>query len=295
MNITIVGGNGFIGQRLTEALVSYGNITVIDIAEPVKNLEKVNYIKGDISDFSFLIESLKKQDVVFHLAAFPLNPSEKNSRSSIQINVLGTLNILEAMAKNSVKHLIFSSTSSVYGNTEKLVSEDDSLNPCTIYGSCKVLAEYLIKSTAPTKNISYVILRYMNVFGEEQTDGLIPLVLQRIVNGKPPLIQGTGESAFDFVAVEDVVEANIAAMKFVLKGFNGIYNIGSGKEYSVKEIIEMMLEIMKSDLKPEFVNPDAPTIRRAGNIAAAQLDLGFKPLIDFPKKLEEIIKNKIGG
>lgn len=244
MKVIVTGGCGFIGSHLVDELVNKGH-TVIVIDDCSANNEKFYfndkaiYHKISICDQDKLDIIFKNCEFVFHLAAESrLQDSINNPRRTVAVNVLGTLNVLEACVKNNIKGIIFSSTSSVYGLTEELPIKEnlkeDCLNP---YAATKYSAELLIRNYTKLYGLKSCIFRYFNVFGERApTTGQYALVtgifLRQRKNNQSLTIVGNGLQERDFIYVKDIVEANITAMenwdiKQDLTQAN-VFNIGSG-------------------------------------------------------------------
>jgi UDP-glucose 4-epimerase len=256
MKVLVTGGSGFIGSHLVDGLIEAGH-EVISVDDCSANNEKFyfnekakNY-KFSICDFDALANITKECDFVFHLAAESrLQQSIENPGRAIEVNVKGTLSVLEACKKNNVKGLLFSSTSSIYGLTESLpITEElreDCLNP---YASTKYAAELLIRNYNQLYGINSCIFRYFNVFGERApTKGQYALVTgiflrQRAAN-EPLTIVGDGTQKRDFIYVKDIVKANITCMeqwelKPQLKNAN-IFNVSSGRETQILDLAKIV-------------------------------------------------------
>ena len=146
------------------------------------------------------------------MAVLPLGPCSENPRLCVEVNVDGTLNVLEAAREAGVQKLVYSSASSVYGDTNETMDESHPLGARTMYGASKLAGEYFVRAYGDLYGLEHVILRYMNVYGPRQEGGLVINVLRRIQSGEPPTIMGDGSASFDFVHVADVAGANVRAM-----------------------------------------------------------------------------------
>lgn len=244
MKVLVTGGCGFIGSHLVDALIEKGHeVIVIDDCsannEKFYFNDKAVYHKVSISEEDKLTKLFKNCEFVFHLAAESrLQDSINNPRRTVAVNVMGTLNVLEACVENKVKGILFSSTSSVYGLTEELpikeTLKEDCLNP---YAATKYSAELLIRNYTKLYGLKSCIFRYFNVFGERSpTTGQYALVtgifLRQIKNNQSLTIVGNGLQERDFIYVKDIVDANIISMenwdkKEELTQAN-VFNIGSG-------------------------------------------------------------------
>ena len=260
MKFAVTGGAGFIGSYLVKKLISENHqVIVIDNfhtgkEENLKQIIKcIEIQKTDIRDFDQLKKTLKKVDGVFHKAALTtvpesfIKPEEYND-----VNVVGTDNVFKIAKEYNLK-VVYASSSSVYGNTEKIpIKEDFPRNPINPYGKTKLDDEYLADKYS-SENLDVIGLRYFNVYGIGQTGsyaGVITQFLNRLKENKPPIINGEGNQIRDFVYVKDVAQANLVAMKSNVK--KGFFNIGSGKTISIKKLAEIMIDLSGLDLEPIF-------------------------------------------
>jgi UDP-glucose 4-epimerase len=249
----VTGGAGFIGSNLVDKLIEQGvEVTILDNLSTGKkeNINpKANFINCDIStapetDMLFYINGA---DVVFHLAALArVQPSIEDPISFNEVNVKGTLNVLLAAHKAKVKRVVYSASSSCYGDATKFPTpEEHSTNPLSPYGLQKYVGEQYCKMFSEVYGLDTVSLRYFNVYGERMNlEGAYCLVLgifaQQMLKGKPLTINNDGEQRRDFTYVGDVVNANILAAthKEQLKG--EAFNIGNGNNFSVNEVADML-------------------------------------------------------
>jgi UDP-glucose 4-epimerase len=252
MRCLVTGGAGFIGSNLVDRLIDDGHeVVVIDDLSTgkVENINsKVEFIDDGISIENMSSFSVFRDvDIVFHLAARArVQPSIENPVEFNRANVDGTLNMLKASVDMGVKRFIFSSSSSVYGNTKYVpTSENSILNPMSPYALQKLIGEQYCKLFSELYGLETVCLRYFNVYGERQAlEGAYSLVMglfiNQILNNKPLTINGSGKQRRDFTYVGDVVDANIKAATIETK-FNGdIFNIGNGSNRSVNELAVML-------------------------------------------------------
>jgi len=254
MKYIVTGGAGFIGSNLVDLLINEGHeVHVIDNFSSGKKEncnEKAKYFELDISDYSNF-EDLKNillgSDGVFHLAALPrVQESIDNPLHFEKNNTLSTINILKACADSNIKRLVYSASSSAYGNAIKLpLKEEDPIDPISPYAMQKYYGEVACKMFANVYGIETVSLRYFNVYGERQSlEGAYALVMcvfaRQRLNNEPLTIRGDGEQRRDFTHVKDIARANILAMHSNKVGKGEVINIGNSDCRSVNQIAEMI-------------------------------------------------------
>ena len=262
MKFVVTGGAGFVGSYLVKLLINEGH-SVIVIDNLVKGkksnlesvLDKIEFHEIDIRDYESLKKILKDIDGVFHQAALTVvQDSFDRPEEYHEVNVVGTENIFKLANENNFK-VVYASSSSVYGHKESIPIKEDSMRkPINPYGQTKLDDEHLFEkySDMGTKIIG---LRYFNIFGQGQTleyAGVITKFLDRIKQKKSPIIFGDGSQIRDFIFVEDIVMANLLAMKSQVS--NLLANIGTGKAITILELANMMLDISGLNLKPIFKN-----------------------------------------
>ena len=292
-NILVTGAAGFIGSNLTYELLKLGaNVIGIDnlFNGRIENLEEIlenksfKFIKGDIRDFNFLLEVFKDIDIIYHEAAFTSVPqSILMPESCNDVNVNGTLNILNAARKNDVEKIIYASSSSVYGDTPSLPKKEDMPRiPISPYGVSKMTCEAYMQVFHQVYGMKTVSLRYFNVFGPRQKDspysGVIAIWLGRIIDNKELIIFGDGEQSRDFTYVNDVVQANLLAAEHDISG--EIINIGAGSPIKLNDLAKLMLKITNNEeLKIIHADP------RPGDILHSYADISkAKELLKFQPK-----------
>lgn len=250
--VIVTGGAGFIGSHLTDELIKLGHkVIVIDNLSLGKKEyinPKAKFYKIDIRNLNKIKPIFKKADFVFHLAAHPrIQPSIINPLPSFKNNALGTLNVLIASKEAKVKRVIYSASSSVYGDQKSLPLKEDMVpKPKNPYAVSKLIGEQLCKMFSDLYGLDTVSLRYFNVYGPRQLQKgayatVIGIFLNQLKNRKPLTIVGTGEQKRDFTYISDVVNANILAMR-VKRNLKGeVINIGSGKSYSINEVAQFVI------------------------------------------------------
>ena len=248
MKVIVTGGAGFIGSHLTEKLVKEGlKVIVFDNFSSGKkeflNNVKCEIVKGDIINLKEVIDVCKGVDVVYHLAADPdVRKSVLNPLKNFEIDVVGTLNVLEACRMNDVEHIVFTSSSTVYGNAKKLPTpENASIIPVSNYGAAKATSENYVMSFSKLYGIHGIILRYANIIGPRLTHGVIYDFYKKLKkNPKELEILGDGEQNKSYLHVDDCVEATISTVNAAKKPFD-IFNIGSEEQVIVKEIANIIV------------------------------------------------------
>jgi nucleoside-diphosphate-sugar epimerase len=292
MKYLVTGGAGFIGCHLSNTLCSLGHdVYVIDnlsFGDKTKLDSRITFVEGDIQDFNFLLQVSKNMDGVFHLAAFSRSgPSFYLPQKCHEINVKGTLNILEACRLNNIKRIVYSGSSTFYGNQKGVQKETDSGDFLNFYGLTKYLGELYVNQFCKNFGLESNILRYFNVYGPGQpNEGAYALVIgifaNCYLNKKTIEIHGSGKQRRDFIHVKDVVNANILAMNSVT--FGKVYNIGSGRNYSINELSDFF------NIKKKYV------LRREGDaeetladISLAKTELGWSPSIELNEGISDLI------
>ena len=292
----VTGGSGFVGSHVVDELVAGGaeEVVVFDKAVRDENLEEargagnVRTVEGDVTDRDALASAASGVAGVFHLAVLPIGPSEADPRLALDVNVVGTFNVLEAAQAAGAKKIVFSSASSVYGDTNETMDESHPLEARSMYGASKIAGEYFLRAFREIHGLDYVTLRYMNVYGPRQDGGLIVSVLRRIESGEPPVIQGDGSQSFDFVHVADVARLNVLAMSSAVSG--EAFNVGSGGEASVTEIVGKLIELTGADVEAEYDRSAKVLMaRRVGSNERAVQELGWQPTLDLDAGLTEVI------
>jgi UDP-glucose 4-epimerase len=295
--VLVIGGAGFIGSHVVEELLKTKVSKVIiydnfirgkhsNIEELIKD-ERCEIFQdgGDIRDTDLLNVAMQNVDAVIHLAAMWLLHCKDYPRTAFHVNIEGTFNVLEACVKNNIKRLVYSSSASVYGDAiEVPMTEQHPFNNRNFYGATKIAGEAMCHAFYDRYNLSFVGLRYMNVYGPHQDQtaaytGVIPIMLNKIDENETPIINGDGTQAYDFISVHDVARCNVLAL--TAQAEDNFYNVGTGIQTSIKELCETILKLRSSDLqvtyKP-YSEDDARRLvqNRIGCPNKAEKDLGFK-------------------
>ena len=299
MHFAVTGGAGFVGSYLVKLLVKEGHkITVIDNLHKGKKenlasvINKIKFQKIDIRDYQSLEKILKNIDGVFHQAALTVvQDSFSKPEEYFDVNVHGTENIFKLANENKFK-VVYASSSSVYGHKlETPITEDAERNPISPYGKTKLEDEYLVEKYSKL-NTEIIGLRYFNIFGKGQTieyAGVITKFLDRINEGKSPIIFGNGSQIRDFIHVSDVAKANLIAMNS--KSSNLIVNIGTGNAISILELANMIINTSGLKIDPVFMEALEGDIEKSlADISQAKKHFNWEPKIELQDWLKEILK-----
>lgn len=289
----ITGGSGFIGSHVVDRLLDGGasQVRVFDKVVNHDNLRddpRVEVIEGDVTDVAGVARAIDGTDGVFHMAVLPLGPTVENPRTGLDVNVTGTFNVFEAARDAGLPKVIFSSASSVYGDTDETMDELHPLGARTMYGASKIAGEYFLRSFNDQYGLPYVTLRYMNVYGPRQAGGLVMAVARRVLSGQSPTITGDGSQSFDFVHVADVADANVSAMASEVTAEE--FNVGSGTEASAREIAEKLIDIVGADVEVTYDTETRVLMkRRVGSNEKAKRLLGWEASISLDDGLRDTV------
>lgn len=300
----VTGGAGFIGSNLVDALLSRGfRVRVLDNLSTGKRenlahaFPRIEFLKGDLRSGKDLRKAVRGVSYVFHMAAIASVPqSVAQPAETHEVNVTGTFRLLQASREAGVKRFIFTSSSAVYGETEKFPStEEDLPRPESPYAASKIMGEYYCRNFSQFFGLETVALRYFNVFGPRQNPksryaNVIPIFLKCVLDKTSPEVHWDGKQSRDFVHVDDVVAANLLAMK--RPGISGeSFNIGS---HSEARIIDCLREIQKvlgvKKLKILHAPKRAGDIRRTfADVTKARRLLGYRPNVFFKEGLRRTV------
>jgi UDP-glucose 4-epimerase len=302
----VTGGAGFVGSTIVDQLVAAGasEVRVVDnfVRGNWSNLEwaldqaGVNVIEGDIRDVATVDRATAGVDYVFHQAALRITRCAEQPREAVEVLIDGTLNVLEAAVHHKVKKVIAASSASVYGDPSYLpMDEKHPFNNRTLYGAGKIAGEQMMRAYYEMFSLPYVAFRYFNIYGPRMDlEGVYTEVLVRwldaIEEGRPPCIFGDGSQSMDFVFVEDVARANLTAMGTDVT--DEVFNIGTGVQTSLRQLCDLLLQMMGSDLQPEYrpARRVANVQARRAEVEKAQKILGFRAEVHLEKGLRELIR-----
>jgi UDP-glucose 4-epimerase len=308
--ILVIGGGGFIGSHVVGELLktNVGKVIVYDNFTRGKASHLNEHLKdprcsifshgGDIRDTDVLDSAMKDADGVVHLAAMWLLHCKDYPRTAFNVNIEGTFNVLEACVRNNIERLIYSSSASVYGDAVEIpMTEKHPFNNRNFYGASKIAGEAMCRAFHDRYGLSYVGLRYMNVYGPHQDQtaaytGVIPIMLNKIDANEPPVVNGDGSQAYDFVYVDDVARCNVLALQAEVT--DEFYNVGSGVQTRISELCDTILRLKDSSLKVTYRPYSADDARRLvqnriGCPKKAAADLGFSSEYSLEDGLRKLI------
>lgn len=297
----VTGGAGFIGSHLTRRLLALGHrVRVVDNLctgfranlDPV--LADIEFIEGDLRDPEVCRRAAEGIDLVFHVAALPSVPrSLQDPIGSHESNVSATLHLLEACRRSGVTRVVYSSSSSVYGDTAVLPKvEDVEPLPRSPYATSKLAGEQYVLAYARGGLVEGVALRYFNVFGPRQDPNgpyaaVIPLFLRAALHGTTVPIFGDGGQTRDFTYIDNVIEANmLAAMQPAERASGWVVNCGAGTRTSLRELVTLAEEVSGRPIAVEMRPPRAGDVRDSlASLARARQVLGYEPSVSLPEGL----------
>jgi len=302
----ITGGAGLMGSHITDRLLAKGASEIILLDNFVRgsmhNIEdalkdkRVRLVKGDIRDLDLLMDLATGVDGMFHMAALRITACADNPREAMEVMLTGTHNVLQTAVEKKVGKLVYASSASVYGLADVFPTDEKhhAFNNRTLYGSAKIAGEGMARSFADMYGLQYISLRYFNVYGPRMdihgkyTEVLVRW-LDRVGAGQPPIIFGDGSQTMDLVYIDDVTDANIMAMETDVT--DEVFNVASGIETSLLELLQALLKVTGSTLKPEFLPARSvnPVPRRLADTKKAENLLGFKAKVSVEEGLIRLI------
>jgi UDP-glucose 4-epimerase len=302
--VLVTGGAGFIGGNLVRRLIREGAVvTVLDdlFTGRLENLPRKGYefVKGSVCDAATVEPLVTEAEVVFHAAARNIVVSTRNPREDFETNIGGTLNVLLAAraAANRVKRVIYTSSTSVYGNPRYLpINEDDHLSLLTPYAVSKLGGENYCMAFFESYGVPTAAVRYSNVYGPGQDPanpycGVVAKFIECLFEGRAPVIHGDGEQTRDFTYIDDAVEATVLAAQSD-RALGEVFNVGTGVETRVNELAATLIRIMDLKLHPEHTNRrDIDNIRRrVVNIEKTRRTLRWVPAMTLENGLRATVR-----
>lgn len=303
-NYLVTGGCGFIGSNIVERLVKEGeSVRILDDLSSgrLKNIanlaDNVDLVQGDLRDADAVARAVEDIDYILHQAALPsVQRSLENPILCNDINVSGTVNLLNAAVKAKVRRVVYAASSSAYGNQPVPVKTENLLPmPLSPYAVAKLTCEYYLQAFHECYGLETVSLRYFNVFGPRQDpnseySAVIPLFITRCLRGESPIIHGDGEQSRDFTYVSNNVSANLLAAR--TKDVAGkVFNIACGRSYTLLQLLAEINGILGSDIKPQMAPARTGDVRHSlADIRAAEKALGYKVEVDFKQGLRKTVE-----
>lgn len=298
--IAVTGGLGFIGSHIVERLNKENDVIIIDDQSSGKidnikdlDLSRIDTTLGDINSIN-IDEVFDGCDYLFHLAAATSVPeSVDDPMHSNEVNIKGTLKVLEAARNVEIKKVVFSSSSAVYGEVKSLpISETHSINPLSPYAVSKAAGELYCNVFSEIYGLPTVSLRYFNVFGPRQDPNsqyaaVIPNFIDKLVKNERPIIYGDGEQTRDFISVKNIVDANILAAE---SKETGIFNIGIGKSITINHLFGIIKELMGKDIEPLYTKERQGDIRHSVADISKAKSLEYIPEGNFNDDLHKTIE-----
>lgn len=303
MKLLITGGAGFIGSHLCDEYVKKGdkvlcfdnflNGNLMNIRH-LLNYQNFKLIRGDVRDFDILEKIMRDIDVVLNLAAqIHVDRSIIEPKLTYDINVLGTLNVLEIARMYDVKKIIHASTSEVYGSAQySPIDENHPLNAPHPYGASKIAADRMCYAYIKTYDMNISIMRPFNIYGPRQKDtgygGAISLFTKRVLNNMPPIIYGDGDQTRDYTYVTDIVNAYDNILNYNER-LEGPINFGTGYEIKIRDLAKLIIEIIGVDITPVYVEPRPGEVRRLIADNKKAKEIGWTPEYNLEQGLRAYI------
>jgi UDP-glucose 4-epimerase len=306
--ILVTGGAGLIGSATIDLLLSEhhpAEIVVLDnlvrgsmanLAQAIRD-PRVRFVDADIRDVAAVKRATRGMDAVLHLAALRITECAAEPRRGFEVMCDGAFNVIEAARECDVARLVAASSASIYGLARHFptTEQEPPYDNRTLYGAGKSLLEGLLRSGRASGGTPYAAMRYFNVYGPRMdrhgryTEVLVRW-MERIAQGEPPLIMGDGTQTMDFVYIDDVARANVAALASDVD--DEVFNVASGVETSLAQLARVLLEVMESSLEPEHVPERSvnPVRRRLADIGKAERMLGFRARVGLREGLQELVQ-----
>ncbi len=300
----VTGGAGFIGSHLVEGLLARGDrVRVLDDLSTGKlaNLqgleERVEVLRGSITDAALARQAVQGCEVVFHLAALPsVARSVEEPLASHEACATGTLQVLDAARQSGVRRVVYAASSSAYGDNPGAVRrEDEPVSPLSPYAAAKLAGEFYCRCFTAVYGLETVRTRFFNIFGPRQDprspySGVIAIFIAALAEGKTPRIDGDGLQSRDFTYVANAVQAVLKAADAPAANGN-VYNVGIGSSTSVLDLVKHLNEILGKNVQPLHGPARAGDVRHSqADITLARRDLGYEPTVPFPEGLRRTVE-----
>jgi UDP-glucose 4-epimerase len=298
MNILVTGGAGFIASHIVDALIDEGHsVAVLDNLttghirniNPIAKLYEIDLLEHNLAR---VFEEHRPEIVYHHAAQIEVSRSVSDPQLDAEINVIGSIRLLEMCKQYEVRKIIYASSAAIYGHPTSIpILENHPIQPLTGYGISKFTAEQYIEVYARLYGLDYTILRYANVYGERQNAkgeaGVVSIFVEKLINQVTPFINGDGQQTRDFIYVKDIVSANLASIYY---GSKGKYNISTNVQTSISQLFDLLCNKLQMKLMPEYVSErdgDIAHSRLANSLA--QQDLHWKPQFSLSEGLARTV------
>ncbi len=303
MKFLVTGGAGFIGSNIARKLLKDGHsVRILDNFSSGSRsnldeiIDEIELIDGDIRDYWTVVQAVSGIDYVLHQAALPSVPrSVANPLTSNEVNINGTLNLLEASRHAGVRKFVSASSSSVYGETPELPKRETMVpTPLSPYAITKLTTEYYLKVYWQLYKLSTVSLRYFNIFGPRQSPKseyapVIPKFITSLMNNTAPIVYGDGEQSRDFTYIDNCVQANIlAAMNDEIVGDS--FNVACGGQFTLNHLLEQLRQIIGVKTQAKYEPPRAGDIKHSFAAIEKLKKFGYQPTVDFHEGLRQTVE-----
>lgn len=300
--VLVTGGLGYIGSYVVRDLVDRGwRVRVLDnryrcdptTAQEIASLDGVEVMEGDVRYAHMVENAMRGIESVVHLAAVCMNKSIADPTESLDVNLMGTQNVLDAAGRAGVRRIIYASSASVYGNPTSLpMREDDKLSPITPYCVAKLAGEQMLDFYSRRANVSWLALRFFNVYGPGQpTDAyytsVVNTFLTRITAREAPVIDGRGDQSMDFVHVTDVARA--VGMALDSEATGAALNVGTGEQTTIADLAELLVRSLGSDVTPIYRPREVLVTRRQAAIDRIEEMLGWRPQVSIEEGIVSVL------
>jgi len=299
MKVLVTGGNGLIGKSVVNILLQKDiSVRSMDLAK--NNVKGIEHFVGSILDVNNVNQAVRGCDAVIHLAAkLGVKRTETHRLETLNLNIQGTVNVLEACVKNNVNKVIFTSSSEVYGDQNvDLISETCHRNPKSIYGVTKLAAEEYLQAYNSYYDLDYTILRYFNVYGPGQVaEFVLPRFIKAVMESKSPIIYGDGSQIRSFCYVEDIARGTLLAL-LSKKANSEVFNLGNdGDKITILETAKKVIEISRKNLTPRLIpfNDADRTVgrdikKRIPDISKARKVLDYEPEVFLEEGIKKVME-----
>lgn len=299
--VLVTGGGGFIGSNVVKTLASRADVTLLDnftsgVRDNVTSVDRITVATGDIRDREFVDRVMSGQDILIHMAAMAgVQRTIDNPGDTLEVNVEGTRTVLKSALSAGVGHILFTSTSEMYGDlSEPPYQEDSPMAPKTNYAVAKAVNERYVRAYCRQADVPYTIVRYFNVYGPDQdgsTDGyVVPKFVRRALSEGTVPVYGSGEQTRDFTYIDDAIDATIRSLGPA--GHNETFNVGTGRETSIRELAEIVTETLDSGDIDHVEDPRPYRVeRRCADITKARIRLDYEPETLLPDGIQAVAES----